>query len=63
MKEYSVTLTISVNVTVNASSQKEAKRIAIDTPLDLVSEFDRKVDMIEDITPTVRKVKRGRGSY
>ena len=63
MKTYSITMTVSVNVTVEASSLTEAKAIAMGTLLKNVSEFDRRIDKIEDITPVERKVKRGISSY
>ena len=63
MKTYSITMTVSVNVTVEASSLKEAKAIAMGTLLENVSEFDRRIDTIEDITTVERKVKRGISSY
>lgn len=56
-------MTVAVNATIEANSIKEAKMMAIGSLLDSVSEFDRKIDMVEDITPVKPNVKRGIGSY
>lgn len=56
-------MTVAANVTVEAKTMKEAKIMAMGSLLQSVSEFDRKIDMVEDITPVKPKVKRGIGSY
>lgn len=63
MKIYSITMTVAVNVTIEANSLKEAKALAMDKLLSNVSEFDRKIDKVEDITPVNTKPRRGIGSY
>ena len=63
MKTYSVTMTVSVNVTVEAESEKHARLIALGSLNKDQSEFDRRVDMVEDITPIERKARKGIGSY
>lgn len=63
MKEYSVTMTVSVNVTVSADSRTRAAKEALTTPVQNLSEFYRVVDMVEDITAEEKKPRRGRGSY
>lgn len=63
MKEFSVTMEISVNTTVEANSAKEARKIAMGRCYDDLSEFDRRVDMVENITPTKKVVAKGIGSY
>jgi hypothetical protein len=63
MNTYSVTMTVSVNVTIEASSQKAARAEALGTFWDRLSEFDRRVDAVEDITPPRKIIRRGIGSY
>lgn len=63
MKTYSITMTVAVNVTIEAKTLKEAKIMAMGAVLDTVSEFDRRIDKVEDITPVQIKPKRGIGSY
>lgn len=65
MKTYSITMTVAVNVTIEANSLNESKELAMNQPLSNVSEFDRKIDKVEDITPVNNKPKprRGIGSY
>jgi hypothetical protein len=56
-------MTVAVNVTIEANTVKEAKITTIDSLLQSVSEFDRQINMVEDITPTKPKVKLGIVSY
>lgn len=63
MKTYSITMTVSVNVTVEATSAREAAQMAVGIHLSDVSEFGRTVEAIEDITPVESKVRKGVGSY
>ena len=64
MKTYSITMTVSINVNVDAKTMKEAKEIALGSLLSNVSEFDRRIDTIEEITLIeTMNVKKGIGSY
>lgn len=63
MKEYVVTMEIAVSTTVRANSQKEARLIALGSLNEDQSEFDRRVIRVEDITPVIRKARKGIGSY
>lgn len=63
MKTYSITMTVAVNVTIEAKTLKEAKEAAMGSLLSTVSEFGRKIDTVEDITPVEPKYRKGIGSY
>lgn len=63
MKEYVVTMEIAVSTTVRANSQKEARLIALGSLNEDQSEFDRRVIRVEDITPVIKKARKGIGSY
>ena len=63
MKTYSITMTVSINVTVEAKTLKEAKTMALGSHLSNVSEFDRRIDTIDDITTVETAVRKGVGSY
>jgi hypothetical protein len=54
---------IAVSTTVRANSEKEARLIALGSLNKDQSEFDRRVIRVEDITPVIRKARKGRGSY
>lgn len=63
MKEYVVTMEIAVSTTVRANSQKEARLIALGSLNENQSEFDRRIIRVEDITPVIKKARKGIGSY
>ena len=63
MREYTVTMEVTVSITVRAGSEKEAHVIALGSLEKDQSEFDRRIISVEDITPVERKARKGRGSY
>lgn len=63
MKEYVITMEIAVSTTVRANSQTEARLIALGSLNENQSEFDRRVIRVEDITPVIKKARKGIGSY
>lgn len=63
MREYTVTMEVTVSVTVHADGEKQARLIALGSLEKDQSEFDRRVISVEDITPVERKARKGRGSY
>lgn len=62
-KTFSIQMIISATATVEASSLKEAKEIAMGMLPEHLSEYDRQVILHEDITPEVKKIIKGKGSY
>jgi len=67
LKTYSITMSISVNLTLEADSKKHARLIALGSLASQCSEFDRRVDTVDDITdylsPRKKAPRRGIGSY